>query len=296
MPMTGHALTVAVVLDREPVRRAELLLEAIGACGRVARDTDSPTSVALRVADSSPRPVLDRPGILDGIDHVDYEHLAGGLDAASGYNHLAADAAGDVVLFLDSGVFPAPTMFVEITRAFENCRVGAADARRIPLEHPKDYDPVSGDTGYACAGALAVRRTVFERIGGVDAEHFSLICADIDLSWRIRAVGFKTVHTPAAVIVTDDPIDGEMKPPDFESASARLVLARKWGRDDIIEDFLSITDSHGSATDRRVARHFRDLEANDLLPTRAENAEQVAEFVGTQFTRHRWEEPWPGRT
>ena len=293
--MTGQALTVAVVLDREPIRRAELLLEAIGACGRVARNAETPTSIALRVAGSSSRGLLDRPGMLEGIDHVRSKHLPGGLDTASAYNHLAAHAAGDVVLFLDRDVFPAPTLFVEIIRAFEDPRVGAADARRIPLEHPKDYDPVSGETGYVCVGALAVRRSVFKRIGGFD-EHLSWICADVDLSWRIRAGGFKTVHAPTAVIVTDDPVDGEVKPLDFESASARLVLARKWGRDDIVDEFLSIADSRGSAMDRHVARHFRDLEANDRLPARVEHGERVAEFVGSQFTRHRWEGPWPGRT
>jgi len=294
--MIVESLTVAVILDREPDRPSELLLEAIGACARVARDTGSLTSIDLRIAESPRRSMLDRSTMLEGVDHLDYAHHTVGFDTASGYNRLASDAAGDILLFLERDAFPAPTMFVEITAPFTDPQIGAADARRIPLEHPKDYDPVSCDTGYACAGALAVRRIVFERIGGFDAEHFSLVCADIDLSWRIRAAGFRTVHTPSAVIVTDDPIDGEMNPSDFESASARLVLAHKWGRDDVIEDFLSIADSNGSAMDQRVANHFRALEANDLLPARAENAEQVAEFVGSQFTRHRWEGPWPGRT
>ncbi|PTX92589.1 glycosyltransferase [Opitutus sp. ER46] len=48
------------------------------------------------------------------------------------------------------------------------------------------------------AACLAVRREVFARVGGFDAEHLAVAFNDIDLCLRIRAAGYRNLWTPFA--------------------------------------------------------------------------------------------------
>jgi GT2 family glycosyltransferase len=64
-----------------------------------------------------------------------------------------------------------------------------------------DYDnllfrvrPVSAVTG-AC---IAVRREVFDEVGGIDAENFAVTCSDTDFCLRVAARGYQVLWTPHA--------------------------------------------------------------------------------------------------
>jgi GT2 family glycosyltransferase len=70
------------------------------------------------------------------------------------------------------------------------CR--AAGRRRAYYQTPAEVDAVSG-------AAFAVRRTVFEGLGGFD-EHFFMYVEDSDLSWRARRAGYRCLSVPGAVV------------------------------------------------------------------------------------------------
>ena len=79
-------------------------------------------------------------------------------------------------------------------------RIAAWEMRQIPYEHPKEYDPVTLDTPWASGAALLLRRKAFEGVGGFEPRIF-LYGEDVDLSWRLRAAGWRVVYRPRIAVV-----------------------------------------------------------------------------------------------
>ncbi|WPK12479.1 glycosyltransferase family 2 protein [Lysinibacillus louembei] len=77
--------------------------------------------------------------------------------------------------------------------------VGAWESRQFPYEHPKHYNPVTLEVSWSSAAALLVRRECFQKIGGFDEEIF-MYGEDVDLSWRIRAAGYRIHYVPQSII------------------------------------------------------------------------------------------------
>src|SRR5688572_1823956 len=78
--------------------------------------------------------------------------------------------------------------------------VGAWELRQVPYEHPKDYDPVTLDTTWCSGAALLVRREAFESVGGFEPRLF-MYGEDVDLSWRLRAKGWRLGYRPRFTVV-----------------------------------------------------------------------------------------------
>jgi len=130
---------------------------------------------------------------------------AGSAGARRARAHDAIAAAADerdILVLSEANCYPSPGALATLATALEDASVGVAEARQIPFGPAKDYDAVSGDTSYAGLVFTAVRRSVFEQVGGLDAgplheRH------DVDLSWRIRAAGWRVVHVPRATVFSD---------------------------------------------------------------------------------------------
>ena len=75
---------------------------------------------------------------------------------------------------------------------------GQVEARQFPYEHPKLYNPVTLETRWCSGAACLVRRDAFAAVGGFDEALF-LYCEDVDLSWRLRAKGYRCYYAPRAV-------------------------------------------------------------------------------------------------
>ncbi|MDO4556323.1 MAG: glycosyltransferase, partial [Lachnospiraceae bacterium] len=104
--------------------------------------------------------------------------------------------------------------------------IGAWEMRQLPYEHPKLYNPVTGETSWMSGAAFAVRRNVFERIGGFDSRIF-MYAEDVDLSWRIRALGYKLQYCPDVVIHHYSyQKKNEVKPVQYTEAIKNNLLLR----------------------------------------------------------------------
>ena len=86
----------------------------------------------------------------------------------------------------------------------------------------------------AVTGAcLAIRRTIFWAVGGLDEEHLRVTHNDIDLCLRVRGAGYRVVYTPEAVLIHREAATrgrdfGEAQ---FERVKAeRTILRQRWGR------------------------------------------------------------------
>jgi GT2 family glycosyltransferase len=73
------------------------------------------------------------------------------------------------------------------------CR--GAGQPRVHYAQPADVDAVSGT-------AFAIRRSVFEQLGGFD-EHFFMYVEETDLSWRARLAGYRCRYAADAIVAHD---------------------------------------------------------------------------------------------
>jgi GT2 family glycosyltransferase len=108
--------------------------------------------------------------------------------------------------------------------------VAAWELRQLPFEHPKAYDPVTLETPWASGAALLVRRAAFEAVGGFDPRIF-MYGEDVDLSWRLRARGWRLLYLPRLAVVHDTyRAPGEVKPLQvFGGVATNLCLRARYG-------------------------------------------------------------------
>ncbi len=106
-----------------------------------------------------------------------------------------------VVCFLniDTRLFPDTVSQLEKEIANSPENTGLWEFRQFPYEHPKMYDILTGETTWSSGAAFAVRRSLFQELGGFDEKIF-MYAEDVDLSWRIRTAGYTLKYVPRVKI------------------------------------------------------------------------------------------------
>jgi len=138
----------------------------------------------------------------------------------------------DIVCFIniDTEVYSDTfALLQEEVRNSDNS-VGAWEMRQMPYEHPKIYDPVTRETSWMSGAAFAVRREIFEQIGGFDSNIF-MYAEDVDLSWRIRALGYQLKYCPKVRIRHYSyQEESEVKPLQYvEAIKNNILLKYRYG-------------------------------------------------------------------
>ena len=134
-------------------------------------------------------------------------------------------AAGRWLAFLNNDTQPAAGWLASLCRPLsERPDVAATTSRLVFLDDPTTID--SAGDGYlraggaykhghrapaaghlqsrevfgACGAAFAIRREVFEELGGFD-ERFFMVYEDVDLSYRLRLAGYRYWYAADAVVL-----------------------------------------------------------------------------------------------
>ncbi len=151
------------------------------------------------------------------------------LGFAGGANAGAALARGEILLFLNPDAHPEPGALDRLVEGFAALPGAAGLAPKLlgeegssqhrwqlrPLPSPGTLllqtllipagkgpadEPVAGARiEQPAAAALALRRSAFERVGGLDAGFFPAWFEDVDLAKRMRRVGMALHYWPTAV-------------------------------------------------------------------------------------------------
>lgn len=145
------------------------------------------------------------------------------LGFAEGNNVAARATNAPYLVFLNPDAFPKPDWLAQLVAAAERYPEAAAigstqvraDAEHIldgtgdvlhasGLAYRSNYGkprapPPLGESFGACAAAMLVRRAAFEAVGGFDARYFCFF-EDVDLSFRLRLVGWRIVQSPDAIV------------------------------------------------------------------------------------------------
>jgi len=160
----------------------------------------------------------DEIGELDGVTVV---RPGANVGFAAGNNLGAREARGDALVFLNPDTVAAPGAVDELVRPLEDPAIGIASARLRLLDRPELLNSAGNDvhvTGIAWSGlygkpadevaelrdvpfptgaAMAIRRELFEELGGFTEELF-MYQEDLELGWRVRLRGLRVVVNPGA--------------------------------------------------------------------------------------------------
>ena len=288
----------SILFHNEPdsIRRA---LRGIHRAVDLAVAGSAYSSVDVFYGDCSPFPIFDQAEI-DALtaEHKGYfnfhvMHFGANLGSARGHNKLLENLSSEYVLIMNPDVILAPNALIELKRPFSAEGVGMVEARQLPIEHPKAYDPVTGETGWATTACALIPATVFERIGLFDSETFFLYCDDVDFSWRVRLAGYRVIYQPTAVVFHDKRLsdDAGWMPSGAEkyySAEAALLLPYKWSRADITRRILSGYRTSPIDYLQKAAEEFLTRESEQRLPKQLDSDNKIAAFVEDMYAVHRF--------
>jgi GT2 family glycosyltransferase len=117
-----------------------------------------------------------------------------------------------------------------VASALSDEPAAAWELRQKPYEHPKFYDPVTGETNWNSHACVLLRRTAFEAVGGYD-HHLFMYGEDVELSYRLRRAGWLLRYCPAAVVFHYSyESAGQVKPLQYTGSTfANLYLRMKYG-------------------------------------------------------------------
>src|SRR4051794_28001158 len=120
---------------------------------------------------------------------------------ARGMNLLSRQGESEFMFLLNPDTELQPGCLERLlARAEADPLVAMCEARQQPREHPKRYDPASGETTWCTGAAVLVRRKAFEALGGFDERAFFMYCEDVDLSWKFWLSGWRCIYVPEAVV------------------------------------------------------------------------------------------------
>ena len=106
---------------------------------------------------------------------------------------------------------------------------GGWDMRHIPYLPVKYFHPLTFETNWLSGAAVVLPREVFWQAGGFDEAIF-MYCEDVDLSWRLRAGGYRLQYVPAARVTHYSYENGGPKLGEYAgSFYGNLLLRYKFG-------------------------------------------------------------------
>ncbi|HUP29732.1 MAG TPA: glycosyltransferase [Usitatibacter sp.] len=222
-----RAVDLSIVTYAPDMALLEQLLESVAG------------GASLFIHDNSPgEEVVERlralPLLRDGEGFARVEINRSGSNAGFGRSHNANAALGSapfmMVLNQDCVLEPGTLEGLLDAAAASADDVAAWEPRQVPYEHPKAYDPVTLEAPWVSGAAALFRRSAFEAVGGFEPRIF-MYGEDVDLSWRLRARGWKLLSQPRfAVIHRTYRTAGEVKPLQvFGGVTTNLCLRARFG-------------------------------------------------------------------
>lgn len=235
-------------------------------------------SFSVLVIDNSPEP-MERPS-REGITNVE---ARGNIGFGAGHNALIetmTDEGFDYYVGVNpDGFFHRYSLQKMLDRARLDPR-HLYEFRQFPLEHPKNYDLVTGETAWCSGAAFCFSAEAYKNVGGFD-ESFFMYCEDVDLSWRYKLHGRKCILAEDALYYHSvaNRIDSEVT--SKRMLSSGVILARKWKNQSFEKNCL------------RQLEHFKVAPPNEgvgtPLPFDAAKLAMASSFNGDfTFSNMRW--------
>lgn len=292
-------ISVQSVLYNLPYDNIVRSLDYLDNAARNARKSGSMHEISVAYGDCSPEPLIGNEALAElrrscsNITNISYRYFAANLGSARGHNELLDESTSELVMILNPDVLAAPTLIDEMLAALSRPGVGMVEARQLPIEHPKYYDPDTGETSWASTACAIAPRKLFDELKGFDSENFFLYCDDVDFSWRVKLAGYLVVHECAAVVFHDKRLtdNGEWISSSAEryySAEAALLLTYKFSRPDLTEQYLGYFSNSGDEVLQKARDAFELRRKTNRLPVPIDAEHRVGQFVDGAYAPHRF--------
>ena len=149
------SLQVQSVLYGNDFASVERAVMSLGRSVELAISVGMISRVELAYGDSSSIPCLTEEqlvrlrGLCPDALTIRYDFFNGNLGSARGHNRLAVPSDADFILVQNPDIVVSPRLIETLLGAFATPKVGMAEAKQLPIEHPKDYDQATGETSWA---------------------------------------------------------------------------------------------------------------------------------------------------
>ena len=196
------SVRIQAVLYNNNVEELRRSLQSIERMVEVARGEGICSQLVVAYGDSSPLPVFTND-ILNGLREefsesivLEYTYFNSNLGSAGGHNTLNESNNSEFLLLQNPDVIVSSRMLEFLMKPFLIANVGIVEAKQMPIEHSKEYDPITGETSWASGACTLIPTPLFNHISGYDSDTFFLYCDDVDLSWMVVEAGFKVIVQP----------------------------------------------------------------------------------------------------
>lgn len=144
------------------------------------------------------------------------------------FNSGAMKGKSEHIVFLEKGTEISDEALLQMDKYIRAAAddVAAFEMHCRPVATGRHYDPATLETTALTGGAVVINRKAMESIGGFD-QRFDVL-AYIDLSWRLRAKGWKLQYCPKATVYREKQTDEKYE--YIHGAYERLLLGCKWGK------------------------------------------------------------------
>jgi GT2 family glycosyltransferase len=228
---TLREVDVSIVTHRPDAALMTQLLASLGSAGgaRMRRN--------LFIHDNTPPPgaapeLVEWAAAHGPFDQVAIHPSPSNAGFGRGHNANVARGRAPFLLLVNQDCILEPGVLARLldVAARDADDVAAWELRQVPYEHPKIYDPVSLETVWVSGAAVLLRRAAFESVGGFDPRIF-MYGEDVDLSWRLRARGWRLRYLPQLTALHHTyRVPHEVKPLQaLGGVTASLCLRARYG-------------------------------------------------------------------
>jgi GT2 family glycosyltransferase len=140
---------------------------------------------------------------------VDYLLFGKNVFHSYGINELVKLSQAKYCFILNPDVVVAPDLFKEFVNLETrlDSKTAAVECRQLPFDHPKIYDEKSKEVTWFSGACVFIRRKAFKLVDGFDFSIFPMYCNDVDISLRLRNLGFKLYFEPELRVFHSKQID-----------------------------------------------------------------------------------------
>lgn len=264
-----------------------------------ACNTTGEFRLVLHIGDASKKPLLSPEAVtfwsteLGKFDiECIYTFFGANLGPSKGHNTLWKKAPVGTKLLIINPDTVFPPHLISRLSAFADKRsdFGIVEARQIPLEHPKDFDPQTFQTSWSVTCCCLFNVEAFKAVDGFD-EAFFMYCDDVDISWRIRARGYEVYYCIDTFVYHSKRLTANgievPRSEEYYGLVNSMLLRTKYDREKLNEPVIKWLRQCTDPLHKSALREYRRLKAIIKPATKEEKRASLFTEDGN-FARHRW--------